>query len=196
MIYLFWTNVKHLNFINFIIIYFKVSPSITVTIFWFCLLVLKMFCSGYFILEYITLVYSSFTNVVPHELIFILCCMYVSESGQHWFRYLLVTNLMPIHYPNQCWVIVNWTLRNKFQWIFNQNTKLFIHKNASESIISKMMTILSWGRWVNGPHAVSMKRLYQMSSCHMSGFTAYHPFMEDCEHFLVPAFLKEKERTF
>ena len=33
---------------------------------------------------------------------------------------------------NQCWVIVNWTIREKFQWNFNQNTKLFIQKNASE----------------------------------------------------------------
>ena len=27
--------------------------------------------------------------------------------------------IKPSHYPNQCWVIVNWTLRNKLQWNFN-----------------------------------------------------------------------------
>ena len=29
---------------------------------------------------------------------------------------------------------VNWTLRNKLQYNFNQNTKRFIHENASENI--------------------------------------------------------------
>ena len=37
---------------------------------------------------------------------------------------------MPSHNLNQCWVIVNWALRNKLQWNFNLNTKLFIHENA------------------------------------------------------------------
>ena len=36
----------------------------------------------------------------------------------------------PSHYLNQCWLIVNCTLMNKRQWNSNQNTKLFIHKNA------------------------------------------------------------------
>ena len=49
---------------------------------------------------------------------------------------------------NQCWVVVNWTLRNKFQWNLNQNTKLLIHKNASENIVCEMAAILSRGRWV------------------------------------------------
>ena len=52
---------------------------------------------------------------------------------------------MPSHYLNQCWVIVNWTLRNKFQWNINQNTKLFIHEKASENIVCKMTAILSRG---------------------------------------------------
>ena len=57
--------------------------------------------------------------------------------------------LVPSHYLNQCWFILNWTLRNKFHWNFNQNTKSFIHKNASESIVCEMGAILSRGRWVN-----------------------------------------------
>ena len=36
---------------------------------------------------------------------------------------------------NQSCVVVTWTLRNKLKWNFNQNTKLFIHKNASENIV-------------------------------------------------------------
>ena len=41
-------------------------------------------------------------------------------------------------------MIVNWTLRNKLMWNFNQNTKLFIHENASEKIICEMAAILRW----------------------------------------------------
>ena len=36
----------------------------------------------------------------------------------------------PSYYLNQCWVIINWTLRNKFHWNCNQNTKLFIHEKC------------------------------------------------------------------
>ena len=73
---------------------------------------------------------------VPH--------IHISELGQHWFRYWLVTCTVPGHYLNQCWVIANWTLRNKLQWLFYQNTELFIHENASENIVCKM----SRDRWV------------------------------------------------
>ena len=55
---------------------------------------------------------------------------------------------VPSHYLNQGWVIVNLALRNKLQWSFNQNTKLFIHENASENIFCEMATMVSTGRWV------------------------------------------------
>ena len=51
-------------------------------------------------------------------------------------------------YLNQCWIIVNWALRNKLQWNFNQNRKVFIHKNASENIVCETVAILSRERWV------------------------------------------------
>ena len=51
----------------------------------------------------------------------------------------------PSHYLNQCWSIVNWTLMNNF----NQNTKLFIHDNASEYIVCEMAAILSRGDELN-----------------------------------------------
>ena len=38
---------------------------------------------------------------------------------------------------------------NKLKWNFNQNTKLSIHKNASENIVFEMAAILSRGRWDN-----------------------------------------------
>ena len=84
--------------------------------------------------------------LVPH-----IC---VSESGQHWFRKWLIAYSAPSHFLNQCWVIVKWTLRNKLQWNFAQNTKLFIHENASENTVCDMAVILSRGgdlqsQWYN-----------------------------------------------
>ena len=32
-------------------------------------------------------------------------------------------------------IIVNWTPWNKFQWILNQNTIIFIHENAYENVV-------------------------------------------------------------
>ena len=44
------------------------------------------------------------------------------------------------HYLNQCWVILNWTLKSKLQWILTRNSKLL---NAFENIVSEMAAILS-----------------------------------------------------
>ena len=61
--------------------------------------------------------------------------------------------LSPIrrHYLNQCWVIVNWTLRNKIQWNFNQKTKLFIRETASENIVCQ-----NGGHFVQGGDELNM----------------------------------------
>ena len=74
--------------------------------------------------------------------------IFLSELGQHWFRKWLVACSAPNHYLNQCCLIVNWTLRNKFQWNFNKNSEVFIHENSLENVICKMVNILSRGRWV------------------------------------------------
>ena len=73
----------------------------------------------------------------------------ISESGQHWFRKWLVAYSALSHYLNQCWGIVNWTLTNKLHWKFNQNTKLFIHENASENSVCEKAAILSRGDKLN-----------------------------------------------
>ena len=39
--------------------------------------------------------------------------------------------------------MVNWTLRNKLQWKFNRNSKIFIHENAIENVVCEMAAILS-----------------------------------------------------
>ena len=72
----------------------------------------------------------------------------VSDSSQHWFRWWLVAYSAPSHYLNQCWVIVNWTLRNKLQWNFSQKSKFIIQESAFENVGREVVAILSWGRWV------------------------------------------------
>ena len=67
----------------------------------------------------------------------------VSQSDQHWFRKWLVAYSTPSHYLIQCCVIVNWTLRDKLKWDFDQNTKIFIHENAYENIVCEITAILS-----------------------------------------------------
>ena len=56
----------------------------------------------------------------------------------------------PSHYLNQCWIIVNWTLRNKLQSNLNQNSKIFIQENAFESVVCETAAILSRPQYVNG----------------------------------------------
>ena len=56
--------------------------------------------------------------------------------GHHWFRWWLVAWTTPGHYLNQCWSIVNCTLRNKLQW------NLKIQENAFENVVCEMASIL------------------------------------------------------
>ena len=65
----------------------------------------------------------------------------VVELGHHWFRQWLVTCSAPSHYLNQCWNIVNWTFRNKLQWIFNRNTNIFVHEIAFENVVCDMASM-------------------------------------------------------
>ena len=52
------------------------------------------------------------------------------------------------HYLNQCWNIVNWTIRNKLQWNSNRNLNIFIQENALENGICEMVSIMSWPQCV------------------------------------------------
>ena len=55
----------------------------------------------------------------------------------------------PSRYLNQCLVINKWSLMNKLQWNFNQNTKRFVRENTAKNIVCEITDILSRGRWVN-----------------------------------------------
>ena len=45
--------------------------------------------------------------------------------------------LAPSHYQHQCWVIVNWTPGNKFQWNLSKNKIVFIKKMHLKMIAAK-----------------------------------------------------------
>ena len=63
----------------------------------------------------------------------------------------------PLSQPMLGYCQLNHTYRNKLQWNFNQNKKLFIHENASKCNVCKMAAILSRGIWVNvlGAHHIA-----------------------------------------
>ena len=50
-------------------------------------------------------------------------------------------SLAPSHL-NQCWLIVNCSLRNNVQWHINRNALVFFQENAFENIVWKMAAIL------------------------------------------------------
>ena len=89
-----------------------------------------------------------------HEIRFICISLNSSPPNAAYMRQYIGSALVqimacaysaPSHYLNQRWVIINWTLRNKLLWIFNQNTKLAIHENASGNFVCETAAILS--RW-------------------------------------------------
>ena len=95
------------------------------------------------IYEYPLFQFSSLFRLKTHLPLMPHIC--VSESVHHWFRRYLVAGSAPSHYLNQHWVIVNCTLSNKLRLNFNHNTKLFIHKNASENDVCE-----NCGNFVHG----------------------------------------------
>ena len=56
-----------------------------------------------------------------------------------------------IIYLNQCWNIVNWTLRNKLQWNFNRNSYIFIQGNALK------MSSWKWGPFCLGLNVLTVR---------------------------------------
>ena len=63
----------------------------------------------------------------------------VGELCWHCFGQWLITCSAPNHYLYQCWVIVNWTLRNKLQWNFN--------KKIQNISLMEMHLKISYGRY-------------------------------------------------
>ena len=87
-----------------------------------------------------------------HQVINLFCgAAYMHQRiGSALFRIIAyrLFGTKPLSKLKLCCIIVHWTLRNKLQWKFNQNTKFFIHENASKYIVRGMAAILSRMRWV------------------------------------------------
>ena len=64
----------------------------------------------------------------------------------------------PSHYLNQCWNIVNFSVRNKLQWNVNQNTYIFSQENIFENAICEMAAILSRPQCIKCRHLNCGKR--------------------------------------
>ena len=69
--------------------------------------------------------------------------IYVGKLTNHWLRWWLVAWPAPSHYLNQCWNIVNWSLRNKLQWNSNRCSNIFIEENTFENVVCEMLSISS-----------------------------------------------------
>ena len=68
----------------------------------------------------------------------------ISKLSHHCFKQWHVPCMVPSHYLNQCWIIVNWTIANKFQWNFYCNSNIFSEENMFENVVCKiMLSILS-----------------------------------------------------
>ena len=81
----------------------------------------------------------------------------------------------PSHYLKQCWIIVNWTLRNKLQWNFNRNSNILIQGNALEHVVCEMAYILSRPQCVNSTKAGKCVHVMTSSSPRsLTVFTWFH----------------------
>ena len=83
--------------------------------------------------------------------------------NHHRFRKWIVAWTAPSHYLNQCWNIVNWTLRNKLQWNFTRNSYIFIQENALENVVCEMASILSRPQYVKKNSVVRLIKQHYLS---------------------------------
>ena len=85
-----------------------------------------------------TIMFLTHLPLVPH-----IC---VNESGQCWIKLWLVAYWAPSYYLKQCRLLSKGHIGTNFQWNFDNDTKPFMHKNASGNIICEMV---ARGRWVD-----------------------------------------------
>ena len=77
-------------------------------------------------------------------------CIYTSVVWPSLVQIMACPWSAPGNYLNQCWNIVNWTLRIKLQWNLHRNSHIHFQENACENVVWKMMAILSQAQCVNG----------------------------------------------
>ena len=87
----------------------------------------------------------------------------ISVIGQHWFRYWLVAYSVPNHYLNQCWAIVNWTLRNTSSEILIKMQSFSLTKLHLKIPSAKWQPICP-GRWV---YILNAERFHTISATNL-----------------------------
>ena len=84
--------------------------------------------------------------------------------------------LSPSRYLNQWRSFVDWTLRNKLQGNFNQNSHIFIQENAFENVVWKMSVILSRSQCGKSNNSISpLKKIPQKWGYQNSDVIHYIP---------------------
>ena len=92
----------------------------------------------------------------------------------------------PSHYLNQCWLIVNWTPGNKFQWNLNRNPIIFIKENAFENVVCQNGGHFVRGRWVKKK---SLTHIYFDCCMLIYGWVGARKMKLHCKHTGVMTFL-------
>ena len=84
-------------------------------------------------------------NIIKHNVssYFNLLYIFIQVFEDHQWMHIPSWALGPSNHLSQCWHIVDWTLRNKHQWDFNLNRKIFTEENAFEKVICKMFVFSS-----------------------------------------------------
>ena len=73
----------------------------------------------------------------------------ISEVGHHWFRQWLVACSAPSHCLNQCWLIINWALRNKLHWNSNKIRTFSFMKMRLKMSSVKWRPFCPWGDYTH-----------------------------------------------
>ena len=62
--------------------------------------------------------------------------------------------MVPSHFLNQCWNIVNWIIGNKLQWNLNRKLYIFVQENAFENVVWKKVAIFPLPQCIKKPYSV------------------------------------------
>ena len=84
----------------------------------------------------------------------------------------------PSHYLNRCWNIVNWTLRNKLQWNFSQNSYIFIQEMHLKTSSAKWRTFCLSLNVLNNDVKILHRRQW-----HLTTFTVAFQVTQEPNHF-------------
>ena len=66
----------------------------------------------------------------------------LSEQSWGWWFETLPHPLW--RHCNECWIVVNWKLKNKLKWNIERNFYIFIQENAFQNVVCKMAATLLW----------------------------------------------------